>query len=110
MNTRHNPGDTVHLIFAPEWAFTRIVTRTIAKATPAGYTLEDGTRVSLDGHNRAAQLRGWATAEQVAEQKAAVELDRLRSIVRRIVNSADAATLNRALDAMRAPAVTLPAV
>ena len=110
MTTRHNPGDTVYLIRVPEWAPRRIVTHTIAKATPAGYTLDDGTRVSLDGHNRSAGLEGWATAEQVAEQKAAVELDRLRSIVRCIVNSADAATLNRALDAMRAPAVTLPAV
>jgi hypothetical protein len=86
-----------------------MVTRKIVKITDAGYTLDKGARVSLDGCNRRSGFEGWATAEQVAEQKAAVELDRLRSIVRCIVNSADAATLNRALDAMRAPAITLPA-
>jgi hypothetical protein len=109
MNTRHNPGDTVYLIHASKWAPRRMVTRKIVKITDAGYTLDKGARVSLDGCNRRSGFEGWATAEQVAEQKAAVELDRLRSIVRCIVNSADAATLNRALDAMRAPAVTLPA-
>ena len=100
MTTRHNPGDTVHLILVPEWAFTRIVTRTIAKATPAGYTLDDGTRVSLDGHNRAAQLRGWATAEQLDEQKAAAELHRLRTIATRAVSHADASTLHRVLEVL----------
>jgi hypothetical protein len=100
MTTRHNPGDTVHLIRVPEWSSARIVTRTIAKATPAGYTLEDGTRVSLDGHNRSAGLEGWATAEQLAEQKAAAELHRLRTITTRAVSHADAATLHRVLEVL----------
>jgi hypothetical protein len=100
MTTRHNPGDTVHLIRVPEWAFTRIVTHTIAKATPAGYTLDDGTRVSLDGRNRSAQLEGWATAEQLAEQRAAAELRRLRTITARAVSQADAATLHRVLEVL----------
>jgi hypothetical protein len=100
MTTRHNPGDTVHLIFVPEWAPRRIISYTIAKATPAGYTLNNGTRVSLDGHNRAAQLQGWATAEQLAEQKAAAELHRLRTIATRAVSHADAATLHRVLGAL----------
>jgi hypothetical protein len=100
MTTRHNPGDTVYLIFAPEWKPRRIVTRTIAKATPAGYTLDDGTRVSLDGRNRSAGLEGWAAAEQLAEQKAAAELHRLRTIAVRAVSQADAATLHRALEVL----------
>jgi hypothetical protein len=100
MNTRYNPGDTVHLIRVPEWAPRRIVTHTIAKATPAGYTLDDGTRVSLDGHNRSAGLEGWAAAEQLAEQKAAAELHRLRTIAVRAVSHADAATLHRVLEVL----------
>ncbi len=100
MTTRHNPGDTVHLIFAPEWKPRRIVTHTIAKATPAGYTLNNGTRVSLDGRNRSAGLEGWAAAEQVAERKAAAELDHLRLITARAVSHADAATLHRVLEVL----------
>ena len=100
MTTRHNPGDTVYLIRVPEWAPRRIVTHTIAKATPAGYTLDDGTRVSLDGHNRSAGLEGWAAAEQVAERKAAAQLDHLRLITARAVSHADAATLHRVLEVL----------
>ena len=100
MTTRHNPGDTVYLIRVPEWAPRRIVTHTIAKATPAGYTLDDGTRVSLDGHNRSAGLEGWAAAEQLAEQKAAAELHRLRTIAVRAVSQADAAILHRVLEVL----------
>jgi hypothetical protein len=100
MTTRHNPGDTVHLIRVDDWGRRRIVTHTIAKATPAGYTLDDGTRVSLDGHNRSAGLEGWAAAEQVAERKAAAQLDHLRLITARAVSHADAATLHRVLEVL----------
>ncbi len=100
MTTRHNPGDTVHLIHASKWAPRRMVTRKIVKITDAGYTLDKGTRVSLDGCNRRSGFEGWATAEQVAEQKAAAELHRLRTIAVRAVSQADAATLHRVLEVL----------
>jgi hypothetical protein len=100
MTTRHNPGDTVHLIHASKWAPRRMVTRKIVKITDAGYTLDKGARVSLDGCNRRSGFEGWATAEQVAEQKAAAELHRLRRIATRAVSHADAATLHRVLEVL----------
>jgi hypothetical protein len=100
MTTRHNPGDTVHLIHASKWAPRRMVTRKIAKVTDAGYTLDKGARVSLDGCNRRSGFEGWATAEQVTEWKAAVELDHLRLITARAASHADAATLHRVLEVL----------
>jgi hypothetical protein len=108
MTTRHNPGDTVYIRYMPPYGSARITKHVIAKVTKTGYTLTDGSRVAFDGHNKSTRLIGWATAEQVDAVKAAAALEALRAAVIRIVNSADAATLNRALDAMRAPAVTLP--
>jgi hypothetical protein len=100
MTTRHNPGDTVYIRYMPPYGSARITKHVIAKVTKTGYTLTDGSRVAFDGHNKSTRLIGWATAEQVAEQKAAAQLDHLRLITARAVSHADAATLHRVLEVL----------
>lgn len=104
---RYNAGDTVYIRYMPPYGSARVTKHVIAKVTKTGYTLTDRSRVAFDGRNKSTRLIGWATAEQVEAANAADALRKLRTVVTSLVQSADMAALNRAIEAMKAEPVTL---
>jgi len=65
--TTYAKGDTVYLIYrAGAWSRERLVTATIAKVTPKGYRLCNGTLVNRDLHGSGYRS---ATPQDVAEHE-----------------------------------------
>lgn len=60
----HEAGSTIHLIYRPStWSPSQVVARKIAKVTPKGYRLDDGTL--LNQEFRGGPYKGPATPDDV---------------------------------------------